>query len=56
VCLDHDYLADALAAVSLFTGTAVVQATDETSAVAIGDGTEYGERVVVVVMPLAVDA
>lgn len=56
VCLDHDYLADALAAVSLFTGTAVVQATDDTSAVAIGDGTEFGERVVVVVMPLAVDA
>lgn len=55
VCLDHDFLTDALAAVALFGGTATVQAIDETSAVAISDGTEFGERVVVVVMPLAVD-
>ena len=57
VCLDHDFLADALAAVELFSpsGTAVVQATDDRSAVAIGKGVECGERVVVVIMPLAID-
>ena len=58
VCLDHDFLADALTAAELFSpsSTAVVQATDALSAVAIGKGIEAGERVVVVVMPLAVDA
>lgn len=58
VCLDHAFLADALAAVEMFgpSGTAVVRATDALSAVAIGDGTElFGERVVVVMMPLAID-
>ena len=57
VCLDHLFLADALAAVEMFAprGTALVQATDALSAVAIGDGAEFGERVVVVMMPLAID-
>ena len=57
VCLDHDFLADALAAVEMFgpSGTAVVRATDALSAVAIGNGAEAGERVVVVMMPLAID-
>jgi hypothetical protein len=57
VCLDHAFLADALAAVELFSpsGTAVVQAADALSAVAIGKGIEAGERVVAVMMPLAID-
>jgi len=57
VCLDHGFLADALAAAALFSpsSTAVVQATDALSAVAIGKGIEAGERVVVVMMPLAID-
>ena len=57
VCLDHTFVSDALAAVALFSpsGTAVVQATDAQSAVVFGKGAEAGERVVVVMMPLAVD-
>jgi hypothetical protein len=57
VCLDHAFLADALAAVELFSpsSTAVVQATDASSAVVIGKGVEAGERVVAVMMPLAID-
>jgi hypothetical protein len=57
VCLDHAFLADAIAAVEMFSpsGTAVVQATDASSAVVIGKGVEAGERVVAVMMPLAID-
>lgn len=57
VCLDHDFLADALAAAWMFapSGTAVVQATDALSPVVIGKGVECGERMVAVIMPLAID-
>ena len=57
VCLDHAFLADALAAAEMFSPsrTAVVQATDALSAVAIGNGIKVGERVTVVMMPLAID-
>jgi hypothetical protein len=57
VCLDQTFVADALAAVALFapSGAAVVQATDAQSAVVFGKGAEAGERVVVVMMPLAID-
>jgi hypothetical protein len=62
VCLDHDYLADALEAGRLFGRTVTVRAEADarfggqvTGPVVFEAGGEHGERLTAVVMPLAID-
>jgi hypothetical protein len=57
VCLDPAFVVDAMTAAALFGRTAIVRQADDrkVNPVAIEAGGEFGERMVAVIMPLAID-